>query len=149
MPHLRGTGEMKGYQFILKYRKNAILGGDTVPRRPPIWSCSSGCVRFRKVLPNGEDTPVKVKLLKNVRPAPASLITWESDKVSEALEKNNRDAIHYYSIEITTDLDGPVTFSVSAVSEEDALDTIDNVLKSHDMGLKSHFYQSILITEKD
>lgn len=142
-----GSGEMKDYQFLLKYRKNGVMGGDNIPRRPPVWSCSCGCVRFRKVLPNGGDAPVKIKLLKNVRPAPALLITWESSKVTEALKEHNRDAIHYYSIEITTDLDGPVTFSVCAVSKEDALDTIDDVLRRHDMGLKSHF--SIVITEKE
>ena len=43
------------------------MGGDNIPRRPPIWACGCGCKRFRKVNPDGTDAPVKVKLLKNVR----------------------------------------------------------------------------------
>lgn len=45
------------------------MGGDNIPRRPPIWTCGCGCKRFRMVNPNGTDAAVKVKLLKNVCPA--------------------------------------------------------------------------------
>ena len=31
-----GTGEVTESEFMLKYRKNAIMGGDNIPRRPPI-----------------------------------------------------------------------------------------------------------------
>ena len=72
-----GAGDMTELEFLLEYHKSAIMGGDTIPRRPPIWACSCGCKRFRKVLPDGTDAPVKVKLLKNVRRAPASRIGWE------------------------------------------------------------------------
>lgn len=74
-----GTGDMEEWEFLMQYRKTAILGGDNIPRRPPIWACAAGCKRFRKVNPDGTDAPVKVKLLKNVRPNPASVINWESD----------------------------------------------------------------------
>lgn len=72
-----GTGDMTEIEFLFEYHKSAIMGGDNIPRRPPIWACSCGCKRFRKVLPDGTDAPVKVKLLKNVRRAPASRIGWE------------------------------------------------------------------------
>lgn len=38
-----------------------------IPRRPPIWCCSCGCKRFRKVNPDGTDASVKVKMLKDIR----------------------------------------------------------------------------------
>ena len=62
-----GTGDMTEVEFFLTYNKPAIMGGDNIPSRPPIWACGCGCKRFRKVNPDGTDAPVKVKLLKNVR----------------------------------------------------------------------------------
>ena len=61
------TGDMTEVEFFLTYNKPAIMGGDNIPRRPPIWACGCGCKRFRKVNPDGTDAQVKVKLLKNVR----------------------------------------------------------------------------------
>ena len=61
------TGDMTDVEFFLTYNKPAIMGGDNIPRRPPIWACGCGCKRFRKVNPDGTDASVKVKLLKNVR----------------------------------------------------------------------------------
>lgn len=31
-----GTGDMTESDFLLEYRKSAIMGGDNIPRRPPI-----------------------------------------------------------------------------------------------------------------
>lgn len=62
-----GTGDMTEVEFFFTYNKPAIMGGDNIPRRPPIWACGCGCKRFRKVNPDGTDAQVKVKLLKNVR----------------------------------------------------------------------------------
>lgn len=64
-----GTGDMTEIEFLMEYNKSAIMGGDIIPRRPPNWACGCGCKRFRKINPDGTDAPVKVKLLKNVRPA--------------------------------------------------------------------------------
>ena len=58
-----GTGNMTENDFLLKYRKSAIMGGDNIPRRPPIWCCSCGCIQ--KVNPNGTDATIKVKMLKH------------------------------------------------------------------------------------
>lgn len=78
-----GTGDMTEIEFALQYRKEAIMGGDNIPRRPPIWCCSCGCKRFRKVNPDGTDAPVKVKMLKDIRKAPASVINWSSSMLIE------------------------------------------------------------------
>ena len=46
-----GTGDMTEVDFMLEYRQDGIMGGDNIPRRPPIWACSCGCKHFRKVNP--------------------------------------------------------------------------------------------------
>lgn len=49
------TGDMTEVDFVLEYRKEGIMGRNNIPRRPPIWSRSCGCKRFRKVNPDGSD----------------------------------------------------------------------------------------------
>ena len=71
-----GTGDMTEIEFLLEYRREGIMGGDNIPRRPPIWACCCGCKRFRKVNPDGTDAAVKVKMLKNIRPRPVELINF-------------------------------------------------------------------------
>lgn len=39
-----GTGDMTQIEFFLAYRQEGIVGGDIIPRRPPIWECTCGCV---------------------------------------------------------------------------------------------------------
>lgn len=56
-------------------------------------------VLFLKVNPDGTDAPVKVKLLKNVRPAPAAVINWESDGTVEALKAGDHSVIKQYRVE--------------------------------------------------
>ena len=80
-----GTGDMTEMEFFLKYRREGMMGGDNIPRRPPIWECVWGCKRFRKVNPDGIDAPVKLKKLKNIRNAPAELINWETSQVEAAV----------------------------------------------------------------
>lgn len=75
-----GTGDMTEIEFLLEYRREGIMGGDNIPRRPPIWACSCGCKRFRKVNSDGTDAAVKVKMLKVIRPRPAELIHFVSEK---------------------------------------------------------------------
>ena len=48
-------------EFLYQYRKNASMGGDRIPRRPPMWECSCGCLRFRKVNADGTDAKVKTQ----------------------------------------------------------------------------------------
>ena len=66
-PIVYKTGDMTEMDFLYQYRKTAVMGGDNIPRRPPIWGCSCCSTRFRKVLPDGTDAPVKLRLLKNER----------------------------------------------------------------------------------
>ena len=80
-----GTGDMTEIEFLMEYRKEGMMGGDNIPRRPPIWECVCGCRRFRKVNRDGTDASVKVKMLKNVCKAPATRINWESNMAIEML----------------------------------------------------------------
>ena len=144
-----GTGDMEEIEFFFKYRKPAICGGDNIPRRPPIWACSCGCKRFRKVNPDGTDAPVKVKLMKNIKPAPASIINWESDGTTEALESGNHDAIKHYRVEVTTEFDEHETLTVTAVSEEDAEITAKSLVEKGAIGLEGTFCKSADAFEMD
>ena len=130
-----GTGDMEEWEFLMQYRKTAIMGGDNIPRRPPVWACAAGCKRFRKVNPDGTDAPVKVKLLKNVRPYPASFIDWESDGAVAALESGDRSNIKHYHVEITTEFDEHETLTVTAVSERDAEETARSIIAKGVLGL--------------
>ena len=73
-----GTGDMTEVEFLYQYRKNASMGGDRLPRRPPMWECCCGCMRFRKVNADGTDAKVKLKMLKDMRPAPLTKISWQT-----------------------------------------------------------------------
>lgn len=107
-----GTGDMTNLEFLLQYRREGIVAGDFIPRRPPIWACRCGCKRFRKVNWDGTDAPVKVKLLKNIRPKPLKQINFAAKSVSEAVENNRLEDIRHYMIEVVTEL-GEKGFLVS------------------------------------
>lgn len=64
-PIVYGTGDYTEIDFLLEYGKTCIMGGDNIPRRPPMWECSACGKRFRKVNPDGTDASVKLRLLKN------------------------------------------------------------------------------------
>ena len=130
-----GTGDMTEVDFVLEYRKEGIMGGDNIPRRPPIWSCSCGCRRFRKVNPDGSDAIVKVKLLKNVRKAAARTISWTSPLASQALKEYNGNLFHSYLVEVTTDLEEMETLKITAVSSSDAKDHAVELVNSGLVGL--------------
>lgn len=100
---------------MLEYRKEGIMGGDNIPRRPPIWACACGCKRFHEVNPDGTDAPVKVKLLKNIRKAPADKINRETSMVERALQGNMCESIHHYKVEIETELGEILPLSVAAM----------------------------------
>ena len=131
-----GTGDMTEVDFMLEYRQDGIMGGDNIPRRPPIWACSCGCKHFRKVNPDGTDAPVKVKLLKNIRKAPAAKINWETSMVERALQGNMRESIHHYKVEIETELGEKLLLSITAVSGSDAEEQAEEFVKKGLLGLK-------------
>lgn len=131
-----GTGDMTEIEFLMEYRKEGMMGGDIIPRRPPIWECVCGCRRFRKVNRDGTDAPVKVKMLKNVRKASATLINWESSMVIDAVGKNERNKVHHYKVEVRTELGEKEIVRVTAVDEQDAEDLALALVMKGGVGLK-------------
>lgn len=131
-----GTGDMTEMEFALEYRKEGIMGGDNIPRRPPIWACSCGCKRFRKINPDGTDAIVKVKMLKDIRKAPAETIHWETALVLRALKGNMREVIHHYKVEVITELGEKELLSITAVSGSDAEDHAMELVTRGSLGLK-------------
>lgn len=111
------------------------MGGDSIPRRPPIWACPCGCKPFRKVDSDGNHVPVKVKLLKNIRKAPTTLINWSSNLAGQAFMDNRHEIIHDYSEEITTELDEHETLNTTAVSFTDAEDLAVKLVEEGIIGL--------------
>lgn len=130
-----GTGDMTEIEFALQYRKEAIIGGDSIPRRPPIWCCSCGCKRFRKVNPDETDVPVKVKMLKNICKAPTSKINWSSRMIETALDNKGIYTIHQYHAKVITELGECETLNLTAVSTEDAKELAKVLVSSGLLGL--------------
>ena len=98
------------------------MGGDNIPRRPPIWACSCGCKRFRKVNPDGTDAPVKVKMLKDIKKKPLTLINFTSLLASQALKGEHYEIINHYFVHITTEYGEKETLCITAVNRSDAED---------------------------
>ena len=82
------------------------------------------------------DAPVKVKMLKNVRKAPATLINWESNMVIDAVGKNERNKVHHYKVEVRTELGEKELLSITAVSGSDAEDQAEALVRKGFLGLK-------------
>lgn len=131
-----GTGDMNEAEFMMEYRRDAIMGGDNIPRRPPIWACACGCKRFRKVNPGGTDAKVKVKMLKDIRPKPLTLINFSSSNVEKALKGNRPKVIHHFKVEIVTEFGEKETLSITAVSGSDAEDEAREIVSRGIIGLK-------------
>ena len=131
-----GTGEMSEIDFLLEYRREGIMGGDNIPRRPPIWACSCGCKRFRKVNPDGTDAPVKVKMLRDISKKPLTLIDFTSRLVARKREENMPVDIHHYLVDITTEYGEKETLSITAVNGDDAEELARNIVAKYNVGLK-------------
>lgn len=145
-----GTGDMTEIEFLFQYRREGMMGGDNIPRNPPIWECCCGCRRFRKVEADGTPSPVKVKLLKNVRKKPATLINWESNMVEPTIEAGLHDVLEHYLVKVTTELGEEETLSVTAYNNYDAVETAKDIVNKGAAGLKGTFCISaeIVKTEK-
>ena len=115
-----GTGDMTEPEFLFEYRREGIMGGDNIPCRPPIWACSCGCKRFRKVNPNETDAPVKVKMLKDIKRKPLTLINFTSKLASLAVERGRREIINHYLVEVTTEYGEKEKLIITAVNGNDA-----------------------------
>ena len=130
-----GTGDMSEVEFLLEYRRDGIMGGDNIPRRPPIWACSCGCKRFRKVNPDGTDAPVKVKMLKDIKKKPLTLINFTSKLASQAVERGRREIINHYLVEVTTEYGEKEKLSITAVNGSDAEEEARNLVANYNLGL--------------
>lgn len=139
-----GTGDMSEIEFFLEYRKPGIMGGDVIPRRPPIWACSCGCKRFRKVNPDGTDAQVKPKMLKNIKPASASVITWETSSIERVLE-TGIGVINHYQVEVVTELDEKELLNITAVNGDDAEDCAIGLVTKGALGLKGRICVSATV----
>ena len=144
-----GTGDMTEIEFLMEYRKEGMMGGDNIPRRPPIWECVCGFRRFRKVNRDGTDAPVKVKMLKNVRKAPAMLINWESNMAIDAVGKNEGSKTHHYRVEVRTELGEKEIVSVTAVDEQDAEDMALSLVMKGAVGLKGRVCTYNVVVEEE
>ncbi len=131
-----GTGDMSEIEFLLEYRREGIMGGDNIPRRPPIWACSCGCKRFRKVKPDGTDAPVKVKMLKDIRKKPLTLIDFTSRLVARRHKENIPVDVNHYLVDITTEYGEKETLRISAANSSDAEAEARDIVANQRIGLK-------------
>lgn len=144
-----GTGDMTEMDFLLEYRKQGVMGGDNIPRRPPIWACSCGCKRFRKINMDGSDAEVKVKILSKIRKAPASRINWGTSMVERALESGFNQVVHHFKVNIVTELGEKETLSITAVNGDDAEDEARALVAHGRIGLKGLACDSIEVFDCD
>lgn len=131
-----GTGDMTEPEFLLEYRREGIMGGDNIPRRPPIWACNCGCKRFRKVNSDGTDAAVNVKMLKNIRRRPLTSIEFTTVGVEEAVIARRFDDIHHYRIDVTTEYGEKEMLRVCALNERDARDEATVLVLEGRFGLR-------------
>ena len=144
-PIIYKTGDMTESEFFMKYRKSAVMGGDNIPRRPPIWGCSCCSTRFRKVNSDGTDAEVKLTLLKNVRPASLLKITWESKKLIESIGTDTRRA--FYHVEVETELGETDMLRIWAVDRQDAEDTARKIVARGDVGMEGTECRKVKVIE--
>ena len=89
--------------------------------------------------------PVKVKLLKNIRRAPLTKITWENSSAAQSPE-SLRTARHY-RVDFETELGEADTMCVSVPDESEARRMAEDIVASGRVGLKGTQIISIKITE--
>ena len=142
------TGDMTVVEFFLKYRKEGMMGGDNIPRRPPIWECVFGCKRFCKVNTDGTDAQVKLKKLKNIRKATAEFINWETSLVGAAVINKEYDTIHYYKVGIETELGEKERLSITAINKHDAREEAIKLVANDRLGLEGARCVSIEVHEE-
>ena len=98
---------------------------------------------------DGTDAPVKVKMLKNVRKAPATRINWESNMAIDAVGKNERGKIHHFKVEVRTELGEKEIVSVTAVDEQDAEDMALALVMKGAVGLKGRICTYNVVVEEE
>ena len=144
-----GTGDMTEEEFLYQYRKSASMGGDRILRRPPMWECSCGCLRFRKINADRTDTKGKIKMLKDMHPAPLTKISWQTLQCCEALNNGRTYMVHRYMVNVVTDCDEKTSMRINGVSESDAMATAMSLINGGVRGLKGRFCKSFNVTESE
>ena len=128
--------------------RGGILGGDVIPRRPPIWACSCGCKRFRKVNADGSDASVKVKMLKNIRKRSAKVINWETELALEAVSQGRLELMKHYVLEVITEMGEKEMLSITTVSAMDAKAEAEDLVANGRVGLRGRICNKIKVEEK-
>ena len=98
---------------------------------------------------DGTDAAVKVKMLKKVRKAPATLINWESNMVIDAVDKNERNKVHHYKVEVRTELGEKEIVRVTAVDEQDAEDLALALVMKGGVGLKGRICTYNVVVDEE
>lgn len=88
-------------------------------------------------------------MLKNVRPAPLTKISWQTLQCSEALNNGRTDMVHRYMVNMVTDCDEKTAMRVYGVSESDAMATAMSLINGGGLELKGRFCKSFNVTEVD
>ena len=143
-----GTGDMTEIEFVMEYRQEGVMGGDNIPRRPPIWACCCGCKRFRKINYDGTDAPVKVKMLKNIRKKPASLINWTTSMASRNIQDERMEVVHHFEVHIVTELGEKEILSITGCNGDDAEDHARELVLEGRIGLRGRRCVSIEVYDK-
>jgi hypothetical protein len=143
-----GTGDLPEWKFLYKYRKSAIMGGDNIPKNPPLWACSCGCKRFRKVNWDGSVAPVKVKLLKNVRKGSLEKFNIEINEDLDGHKIGFDTPRHAYKVQLTTNLGEKECMYFTAISPEVAIFRAYGILDDMDLGFKGTYIKDAQIVEE-
>jgi hypothetical protein len=143
-----GTGDLPEWKFLYKYRKSATMGGDNIPKNPPLWACSCGCKRFRKVNWNGSVAPVKVKLLKNVRKGSLEKFNIEINEDFDGHKIGFDAPRHAYKVQLTTNLGEKECMYFTAISPEVAIFRAYGILHDMDLGFKGTYIKDAQIVEE-
>jgi hypothetical protein len=143
-----GSGDMTDTQFFHEYRRIGVMGGDTIPKNPPLWACAAGCKRFRKINWEGSATEVKPKLLKNVRKRPLSIFQFESESAN-CINNKGTGVVHKYIFHTQTYLGEKEDIHISAKDKDDAFKTFEDIVAKGIFNLKGMDCISVDVTEEE
>ena len=142
-----GTDDMTTYEYFQQYRRIGVMGGDQIPKNPPIWACAGGCKRFRKINLDGTIADVKPKMLKNIRRRPISVIqfgTSSEDNIETYPHKKN----HYFVINIETEFGEKEELHITALTQDIAIETARDLIARGNWGIKGVECVSINVKEE-
>lgn len=88
-------------------------------------------------------------MLKDMRPAPPTKISWQTLKCSEALNNGRTDMVHRYMVNVVTDCDEKTALKINGVSESDAMATAMSLINGGRLGLKGRFCRSFNVIEAE